>query len=319
MTPIHVAARYGSENVALLLIDYLNSSQLSILDFNKMLALHHACKCKVEKVAIVQRIIEKYQLLLTHAEVMETLSKKDKFENTILDLAIKENHLKIVECLLKINSNFKIISDHDKNLPIHIAAKFGSLEMLGLMEKYDCVSFEPNNSWENVFHIAASSNKFEFLEKLRNKYEGRGDVRFALGAFNIERYTPLLCAISTGSLECVCLLIGNDPVDIDMFEVCIEYNQLKTFKYLLDSSKGKLSVMDLLSKDSSNNTILHFACIQKNFEIFKLIVDYIIEGNLPIELIDWKNQFNKSAFSIACKNGCLEIVEYFLSMCELIY
>lgn len=314
MTPLHVAARYGSEVVALLLVDYLDTIQLSILDFNKMLALHHACKCKIQKFAIVERIILKYEQTLSQTDMMEVLSKKDKFENTILDLAIKENHLQIVECLLKLNSkNFKLIGDHDKNLPIHIAARFGSVEMLSLMENYDCVSFEPNNSWENVFHIAASSNKFDFLEKLRLKFEGREDMKFALSAFNVERHTPFLCAIAHGSLECVAALIRHEPINIDMFKVCIESNQVRTFRYLLEYSKRKVNVLSLVSKDACNNTILHFACIHKNFEIFKIIVDDIIDGELPIELIDWKNQNNKSAFSIACKNGCLEIVEYFLS------
>ena len=318
MTPLHVAARYGSEAVALVLIDNLDPFQLSLRDLNKMQALHHACKCKIQKLTIVERIIAKYQQTLKHMEIIEILCKKDKFENTILDLAIKENHLQIVECLLKINSSFKIIGDHDKNLPIHIAARFGSVEMLALMEKYECVSFEPNSSWENVFHIAAGSNKFDFLEKLCVKYDGREEMKFALSAFNVERHTPLLCAISKGSLECVSLLIRNKPITIEMFEVCIESNQIKTLKYLLEYSKRKMNVLSLVSKDSSNNTILHFACIHKNFEMFKMIVDDIIDGELPIELIDWKNQNNKSAFSIACKNGCLEIVEYFLSKLNLI-
>lgn len=323
MTPLHVAARYGSENVALLLVDTMNSSQLSALDFNKMHALHHACKCKIQKYSIVERIIARYEEMLTsRSELVDILSLKDKFENTILDLAIKENHLRIVECLLETNSaNFRTISDHDKNLPIHIAAKFGSVEMLSLMEKYDCVSFEPNSSWDNVFHIAAGANKFEFLEKLRTQCDGKRDeeMRFALNAFNLERRTPLLCAIANGSLECASLLIRSELITIDMFEVCIESNQSKTLRYLLEYSKRKVNMLSLVSKDASNNTILHFACIHRNFDMFKMIVNEIIDGELPIELIDWKNQNNKSAFSIACKNGCLEIVEYFLSKWTLFF
>jgi ankyrin repeat protein len=104
-----MATRYGSENVALLLIDNLRPTQLSQLDFNKMLALHHACKCKIEKAIVVERLIDKYRLFSsTPSSILDdVLCKKDKFDNTILDLAIKENHLRIVETLLKIDQAMK--------------------------------------------------------------------------------------------------------------------------------------------------------------------------------------------------------------------
>jgi ankyrin repeat protein len=70
-------------------------------------------------------------------------------------------------------------------------------------------------------------------------------------------------------------------------------------------------------KDSYNNSILHYTCINKNFVLFKVLIDYILDGNMLTELIDSKNQNDESIFSIACKNGCLEIVEYLLKLRKL--
>jgi ankyrin repeat protein len=50
--------------------------------------------------------------------------------------------------------------------------------------------------------------------------------------------------------------------------------------------------------------------------MFQLLVDFVIDGKLPIDLIERKNQNDESCFFIACKNGSYEIVEYILSICK---
>ncbi|CAF0731980.1 unnamed protein product [Brachionus calyciflorus] len=323
MTALHIAARYGSESVALLLINSIKRENLSTVDNNKMLALHHACKNKKEQSLIVEKLLEKYQQFLSHDFLIDILDKKDKFENTILNLAIKENHLKIVEMLLKLNKTFKQIRDHDKNYPIHIAAKFGNIKMLELLEKYDFISFEPNNNWDNVFHLASNSNKSEFILELFRKYENNSiyeeKLKFALNAFNRDNFTPLQCAISKGSIDCLEILIKKQDENeircqmIEMFRISIENNQKKVLIYLLDFARKKYQTQNTtIFRDSSNNTILHYACIYQNFLIFKYLIDCIYDSKIPSELIEWRNQFGESVFSIACKNGCFEIVEYLL-------
>lgn len=284
MTAFHVAARYASDDVALLLIDKLTQQSSYFVDKNKMLALHHACKCKVEKAIIVEKTLDKLKTLFSADKLIELLNMKDKFENTILNLAVKENHLKIVEMLLKINNSYKDIEDHDYNLPIHIVAKFGSVEMLQLLEKYSLISFEPNNKWDNVFHIAASANKYKFILEILEKYAKMSSyeeqVRFAINAFNRDRFTPLHTAISKGSLECIDIFFKNLPIteiDIDMFQVCIENHQEQTLHFLFELNKTAYNkCLDI--RNSANNNILHFACIYKSFNIFKMIIDDILEG-----------------------------------------
>lgn len=209
MTALHIAGKYASENVASLLIDRLAVGILTTLDHNRMLALHHMCKCKKEKSSVVKKLLKRLKLFLNQSSLIAVLSKKDRYENTIFDLAIKENHLKIIEILLKVNPHYSVLSDHELNLPIHIAAKFsGTIRTLELLEKYECVSFEGNVNWNNVFHLAAYSNKLDFIENLMAKYEHRVEMKEALNAFNADRHTPLLCAIAKGSLECAQFLIN---------------------------------------------------------------------------------------------------------------
>lgn len=243
MTALHIACKYASENVASLLIERLKVSQLTQPDNNRMMALHHVCKCKLEKPAVVKRMLKRLKQFLNEQSLIEMLSKKDRFENTLFDLAIKENHLNIVELLLNVNPMYKNISDHELNLPIHIATRFnGTLNTLELLERmfplllficsifffntklfisefiierkftfdfegFECISFSANKNWDNVFHLAASTNKLDFIEELLNKYKSVKSLTWALNAYNSDRQTPLLCAIGKGHIKCVDYLI----------------------------------------------------------------------------------------------------------------
>lgn len=209
MTALHIAGKYASEHVAALLIERLSVPKLTLADNNKMLALHHVCKCKLERPSVVRRMLKRLMLFLSEAALIDVLNTKDRFENTLFDLAIKENHLKIVEILLRINPMYKSICDHELNLPIHITARFNSTQQtLQLLERFDCISFEPNKNWDNVFHLAASTNKLELIKELVNKYSVIVDLTRPLNAFNSDRLTPLLCAIAKGNIECADYLFG---------------------------------------------------------------------------------------------------------------
>lgn len=322
MTALHIASKYASEHVALLLIERLQVPHLTLPDDNKMFPLHHTCKCKVERPTVVKKMLKRLKLFMNQSSLIEILSKKDRFENTLFDLAIKENHLKIIEQLLKINPLFKTLSDQELNLPIHIAAKFnGTLETLELMERFDCISFDVNRNWDNVFHLAACTNKLDFIQDLVNKYESvlHSEINHALNAYNSERQTPLLCAISKGNIDCVDYLIRKqyyDQVDIvvnfEMFRVCIENDQHEMLGYLL--RLNKLSFLNPILKDTSNNTILHLMCKKKKHLVFRAFVKHLRENAIEelIKLVNSKNQNDESVFAVACKQGSLEIVEYLL-------
>ena len=287
MSALHIACKYGCENVARLLIEKFSIENLLLLDENKMLALHYACGCKIEKLNVVKQMIEKIISFNANENLTDMfLSKKNKYGDTPLNLAVKENHIQIVEILLKHLNLVKCNADNDKNLPIHNAAKTGSIEMLDLFASYDLISFEPNIKWNNVFHIAANENREQFIIYLFKKYasnskEYEEQLNFALNSFNKDNFTPLECAIIKGSIDCVRIFIDrqikNHNVDIKLFELSIEYNQKNVLKYLIEFNKNNLNKF-LNGINCSNNTILHIACIHKNFKLFKLIIENILKG-----------------------------------------
>ena len=287
MSVLHIACKYGCENVANLIINRYSMENLLLTDDNKMLALHYACGCKIEKPIIVKNMIEKFQSLYTNENISEMfLSRKNKYGDTPLNLAVKENHLKIVEILLKYISVFKCHTDNE-NLPIHYVAKTGSIEMLKLFETHNLISFEPNSKWNNILHISANENREQFILFLFDNYEFNSkydnQFSFAINAFNKDNFTPLERAIVKGSLDCVKLFlerqIKGGNVDIKLFEISIEYNQIAVLEFLIECNRKKLNEnMFLNGINSSNNTILHIACIHKNFKLFKIIIEYILKS-----------------------------------------
>lgn len=322
MTALHIAVKHGSVNVSLLLIERLKRENLITIDKNKMLVLHHLAKCKIERINVMEKLLSKYNELLDMNYFNEILNMKDKFDNTILHLAVRENHINMVELLIKTNSNFKMIGDHDNNLPIHINAINGSVEVLEIFDKYNFISFEVNKSWNNVFHLATYGNKYKYIVTLMSLCEKKSylsqDLKFALNAYNKEAMTPFLLGISRGSIECIDLYIKNHKKLItpymDMFKICIEHNQIETLRYLLNLNENIIDEYSSVKSDFTNNSLLHLACIHKNFKIFKILIEYINDGKLPIDMIERRNQKNESCFFIACKNGCLEIVEYLVNL-----
>ncbi len=169
LTPLQIACKNGNEDVAELLIDKLEPSSLFnslIYDFSNSLPLHLACRHKNEKMIIVKTVLEKLKSLDSNFSILQVLKKEDNNRQTILHLAIENNHLNIVKHLLhNYNFNKELTEASRGNLPIHIAAKNGSLEMLGLLQRYRAVSFEQNYNSENALHIAASFNRYKFIRE----------------------------------------------------------------------------------------------------------------------------------------------------------
>lgn len=102
-----------------------------------------------------------------------------------------------------------------------------------------------------------------------------------------------------------------------MFRVSIENDQAEMVFHLLDLNRS--SLLHPLLKDYANNTILHLMCQLKKHVIFLRVVDRLRDHSKLelIELLNSKNQSDESVFSVACKQGSLEIVEYLLEFDRL--
>lgn len=169
MSALHVALKYDSNDVANLLIDHIDSEKLSYYkQANKSLPLHLACRSKQEKLELVRKMLVKLKRDSTDDKnyLDYVLRKEDSGRQTVVHIAINNNHLRIVELLFaEFNLDRTIKEGKLGNMSIHASAKNGSIKTLDILEKYDGVSFAQNNNLDNALHIAAENNSVMFLKE----------------------------------------------------------------------------------------------------------------------------------------------------------
>lgn len=174
--------------------------------------------------------------------------------------------------LEKINSykdkiDYTLLNNDGDSL-LHYAVKSNS---------FDCVRFfikkinpnVKNNYGETPLFYAAKMGKIQMI-RLLLRYDADVNIKNNIGE------TALMPAIIKGDIDCVKLLIesksmtnvvNNDLKMIGHYAIIGGYN---IFTYL-----HKKKYFDILYKDDSNNTLLHYACKTNNIRIIKYILKFI--------------------------------------------
>ena len=342
-----MACKYGYDEVAEVLIDKIDAERLinptHATDFlNKTLPLHLACLHKNEKYFIVRKILDKLKNTPSKSNLLEAaLKKEDNSRQTILLIALENNHLNIVESLFRdYNVNREQRNGHNGNYAIHYVAKSGSLEMFALLQKYNAVSFRTNNNKENALHIASHHNKYRFILEFL-KYEAllthnqektsmlmpcmclcdEEEFMPSIMQKDTKHFTPLYRAIASCNQKCVEALLSdtNKQAVLDhslkdingnsMFHICAEFDNSESLKYLFQFYSSD----NIYSKNNLEDTILHNACRNGNLEMVKAILNKCEDSNAQIEeFLFSKNKDGQTCFHIACVKGYCNIVEYFL-------
>ena len=222
---MQIACKYGYEEIGKLLIEKMDSISLfnSIMsDIKINLLLHLICRYKTEKYLLFKSILEKFE---RHDNSLDQiLAKEDNNRQTVLHIAIENNHLNIIELLFKdYNINKNMREGITGNLAIHVAAKNGSIEMLKLLHNFNAVSFRQNSHLENALHIAATNNKHKFIKEflkhekaaISNADSNPTDAYIPCACLcssdyvtcaetkNAKQYTPLFTAIASLNQKCV--------------------------------------------------------------------------------------------------------------------
>jgi ankyrin repeat protein len=323
MTPLHLACKYGQEDVAELLINQMDKDKLinfilneTSINNNSDLPLHFVCKLKDEKIQIIKHYLNKINVNNNDHQYDEILKKQDYYsKQTILHLALENNHLNIAELIfqdyINNNNNTKLFKndlkeDKNGNLLIHLAARLGSIEILNLLRKYDAISFGLNNKGENALHVASQYNRSKFIHELL-KYESylmnnnedcdNNNTHFIqcickckidsnnhkplVRIKDNRSYTPLLTAISNSNQKCVEILIQNEYIQLDE---CI------------DSTNG--------------NSIYHICIENDNYETLKHLIE---NNNNNIELLMLKNNNDETLLHVACRKGNQEITSLLMN------
>ena len=346
MTPLHLACKFGYEDVALLLIKYTDPDQLCLNRATLPTSAHLVCRNKDEKVEILRQILRKLRSVSTQeANYLEyMLQMEDNTKQTLMHIAIKNNHLNIIDMLFnEFSADKETKEGQNGNLPIHSAAKNGSLQLLKILERYDAVSFKTNSEMKNALHIAAESNSYNFIKEfltyelaLVNHTESDqmnlmfcacvcdfpSDHVASIKMQNKQRFTPFMTALAYGNHKCVeemANLWTNIDLEIkdiesnSIYHICAHFNNTESLKFLLTKFFAKTSHL-LYTKNKMDETVMHVACRQGNLEVIKMILNKIYEtANLSANaLLYSQNKDGLTCFHIACMNGFSNIANYFL-------
>jgi ankyrin repeat protein len=292
------------------------------------------CKTKKESIETMKRLLNKVknESSIDLHNLLETI---DSEKQTILNMCIDNNHLKMVDILIKDYFN-ELKNEYDKNghLPIHLGARNGSVELFNVLVKNEAISFKINLNGDNPLHIAAENNKFNFIREFleyEKAYIEKNSLKSihqptALG-LNRERYTPLFLSIIGGHTKCVEQFVALDYIKLDshdkngntLFHICAEFNNQESLRVILRRKDPRI-FKALYMKNKSNETVLHTASEYENLEVIKLVLSKLYDGFMPIEtFLKTRNKDGQTFFHIACIKGYFNIVEYFLKDLKMKY
>ena len=183
----------------------------------------------------------------TNCYLKEIVNLQDSFEKRPLQLAVERNYLDITSVLFKFGA-LSILYAPDRTLPIHIAAKTGSVPMFRLLLKHNSITFKTDGTMNNFFHLASFYNNFDFLKEacdyFNQKFEEKNlynDFKSALETINSDYLTPLFLAISKSNFNCVKVLFESmpnskfyvDDFSRNIFHICCLHDSHSTFEYII--------------------------------------------------------------------------------------
>ena len=219
LVPFQVSCKSGYEEILNLLIDKIEPIELARLvmtDTNYAAPLHSLCKFKTEKHSSIRGILEKLKNFESQLNFSfdDILRKEDAARQTILHLAIENNHLNIVELLFRDYNMSRTLKEGQRgNLPIHVCAKSGSIDMFQMLQSYQAVSLESNSYLENALHVAAYFNKSQFIVAFLEYEKNVRDQSNANEAKekdylpcskrkDLKGYTPFMTSVATLNHAC---------------------------------------------------------------------------------------------------------------------
>ena len=130
-----MAFKSGLDDISAILIDRLDAENL-IRSSSDCLPVFAALELKEEKLDLVVKMLEKIysrsQLYLSHT----LLYKLNAHKHSILQVAIENNHLNIIEVIIK-----RFYPDYNKldsngNTPTLLAAEAGNIAVLNILVSY---------------------------------------------------------------------------------------------------------------------------------------------------------------------------------------
>jgi ankyrin repeat protein len=165
ITPLLLACKSGSFKIIDMLVEKVDTKESFICNTASpdLQPLHILIKNKEESPDLVRKILEKIRQVSIF-DLNEQLLRMDNNRQSILQIAIENNHLKTTKLLLEeyyVDEDLR--EDKNGNLPIHFAARVSGSEVVTVLIENNAFSLKTNGNYENALHIAAANNRFKFI------------------------------------------------------------------------------------------------------------------------------------------------------------
>lgn len=332
MTALHYSIKLGHDKISSLLIDRYEVEPL--LELEKItsknttsLPIHTAVSSKNEKLDIVVQILEKVKKAESNYLLNLMFYRLNEFKQSILQIAITRGHLNIIEAILKDYYIEFDKLDGNGNLPIHMAAFTGNVNILDILIKLKLVRCSPNSKNETPLHIAAQKNRFAFITKFlkydkehhdeMNEPEDNNDDKPCIQRLNNNGYPPLFSALLMDHLHSVQVLAQDPDIDYTFqdkngdsaFHICAQFNNSESLRYML---KNPNFIDNIFLLNKNDETPLHLAGKFGNIEIFKIILAKFYDGTLDgkDQYLSSRDKNGRTCFHLTCIAGYHNIVYY---------
>ncbi|ORX61169.1 ankyrin [Piromyces finnis] len=255
----------------------------SIMNNKKETALINAVQINNE------RIVD----LILNAQ--DNINGVDENHDTAMIIAVRNGNYEIVKKLVKRNADITI-RDKDHNTPLMIAIR--SKENIPIIK---IILSQPNNT----LHYRDKNGKTAFLLSIENYFLGVTKLLLEFGAslsdLDSKKNNALMIACKFGKEEMVHYLIENKSIDLNAQNANLNTALIKACKYSYNSTTVAILLNEknncnLEIKNNKGNTALLVACLNKNIDIAK----HLLNHNANVEVI---NNENVTPFVIACQNN----------------
>ena len=181
---------------------------------------------------------------------------------TIYDLAYLRKDLKMIDMLLNNEIYGNVIKRFNFLDNTHIACMFNKLEIIKSSDNLNLKTLTN----KTLLHIAC---QFGYLDIIKYLLEN-SDID--INALDDKDNTALYYAFDNKNVIIIKLLIEQPNIKLDNYAyLCraIICNNIDSIKFLLNDDR-----FDPNMYDSNGYTVLHFAIMQNNFDIVKLLLEY---------------------------------------------
>ena len=293
-TPLHVAAKYGSANVAKCLLG--RKTDPSALDGNWETPL---------RIAALNGRSGIVSMLLDSGSDVHRTSGPSRF--TPLHLAVGSRDVNTIIMLLEHGASISAINLEEET-PIHLAARYSTADILGILLNYVKQASDLdllNGVGDTALHIAVKNSDSKEVGLLLGKGAD-------LLATNRDDMTPIHCAAKYSAPEPLEILLGyvKQPCDLDLRE---RYGDTALHLAVVSELSKNVAMLlekgaDVLASDAFDRTPIHYAAKYSTPELLEMLLRYVKQ---PCEL-DLRDEYGDTALHRAIRAKSTVKVEMLL-------